>query len=527
MQSFLIPAADPNATPSTIAARRKLAEAMLAASTDAQPVQSWSQGAAKIAQAMMGGLAMRRAGQEEAAGRKSAGEALAAALNGNPSQQDYGPALSNPWIDPSVVTGIMNHRDQVAYQQQQMGLQQQQFQLAQDQAKQSQAWHDQQMQLEQDKFRWEQGAPQRNIDMLNGVFGGGVPPAGPQAPAAAAAPIPAPMQQAPAAPPAAAPPLTYQAPGIPGGQGVTAMPGRGIDVAAQQAVANAAAQPPAAAGGATPAQATLAPAAPPQQPQQDGPRIDQGSIPIPPEVMRAVRLAAISNPAAGAQMIQEYRQHQADQMRQDYYQSPQVAGKKQLAESVATQSVKDATDWHDKALSASNDIDVINQGRDLLNGGMFTGRFADWQTSFNSSLEAAGIKSSDPRVSNTQAYAGLLGNRVGNIIKQFGAGTGLSDADRKYAQAIAGGDVSIDEPAIRKLLDIGERLDRATIERYNKQFFPVFDGQGAGGTYRVDMPAERPPQASQPGAPSAGAIEDGYRFKGGNPADPNSWEKVQ
>ncbi len=36
-----------------------------------------------------------------------------------------------------------------------------------------------------------------------------------------------------------------------------------------------------------------------------------------------------------------------------------------------------------------------------------------------------------------------------------------------------------------------------------------------------------PSNPAQSGGPKAGTVEDGYRFKGGNPSDPNSWEKVK
>jgi len=48
-------------------------------------------------------------------------------------------------------------------------------------------------------------------------------------------------------------------------------------------------------------------------------------------------------------------------------------------------------------------------------------------------------------------------------------------------------------------------------------------GRAAGDIERV---LNAGPQAKPQGGPAVGAVQDGYRFKGGNPADPKSWEKL-
>jgi len=109
-------------------------------------------------------------------------------------------------------------------------------------------------------------------------------------------------------------------------------------------------------------------------------------------------------------------------------------------------------------------------GRDLLNSGAITGAGADFFVGLNQGLKTAGIDFGFADASaNSQAYAAAMGQNTAKLIKQFGAGTGLSDGDRKYAEKIAAGQITMDEKAIRRILDINDRAARNVITGHNKK----------------------------------------------------------
>lgn len=95
MPSFVIPAAT-GGTPDSVNKRRRMAELMLASGMQAEPIRHWSQGANKIAQALIGGLGIRRAEGMETEGRKGANAALVKALQGG-DQSALMEAINNPW----------------------------------------------------------------------------------------------------------------------------------------------------------------------------------------------------------------------------------------------------------------------------------------------------------------------------------------------------------------------------------------------------------------------------------------------
>ena len=77
--------------------------------------------------------------------------------------------------------------------------------------------------------------------------------------------------------------------------------------------------------------------------------------------------------------------------------------------------------------------------------------------------------------------------------------------------------------AVGKVIDL---LQTRLASREKQLGLPVTDVRGAANELRATIPGGPSPQPSN-GPIAPGAIEDGYRFRGGNPADKNNWERVQ
>lgn len=143
---------------------------------------------------------------------------------------------------------------------------------------------------------------------------------------------------------------------------------------------------------------------------------------------------------------------------------------KQFEGELGKLQAKELIDSRKEAEDARAIIDTVNTGRELLNEGTLVGAGADFLVGFNNALSRAGLDFGyNDAAKNTQAYAAAIGNNVGRIISLFGAGTGLSDADREFAKLIAGGNIQVTEAALRRILDINERAARGVIALHNER----------------------------------------------------------
>jgi hypothetical protein len=187
------------------------------------------------------------------------------------------------------------------------------------------------------------------------------------------------------------------------------------------------------------------------------------------------------------------------------------AGEKEFEKELGKGKAKIIENGYTAAQDAVAITDTINTGRQLLSQGMVTGAGAEYLVNFGQALKQVGIDISSDATSNSQAYAAAMANNVGRIIKLFGAGTGLSNADREYAEKMAGGKITLDERALRRILDINEKLARDTITRHNANV----DKFGAGDELKINLP---------PSLPSTSSNQQALEWARQNRGDPRAAE---
>lgn len=185
----------------------------------------------------------------------------------------------------------------------------------------------------------------------------------------------------------------------------------------------------------------------------------------------------------------------------------------------------------DLATAARDEVLAINRAREQLDapGGIFSGAGADVRLKVAKVAEFLGVPNAD-KIANTEAFGSAIGTRVLSLVKGLGAGTGISNADRDFAAAMAGGNIKLDEQSIRKILDIGERAARARIDQHNGLADRTLKSSDAlrdyGSVYHVDQPDQYQRANQAMPVPKAGTVMNGFKYLGGNPNDQRSWGRI-
>ena len=157
--------------------------------------------------------------------------------------------------------------------------------------------------------------------------------------------------------------------------------------------------------------------------------------------------------------------------------------------SIGGGNAKNLLDQQGAAQDAVTSLQSTQEALSLLNSGVITGFGADFKLGLGKALQQVGFHGADDAIANTEAYVAQRVQETGRLIKMFGSGTGLSDADRAYAAKAAAGQISLDEASIRKILEINQRAAQNVISRFNSRLQDVGTNGGGLGSMAVNPPA--------------------------------------
>lgn len=110
---------------------------------------------------------------------------------------------------------------------------------------------------------------------------------------------------------------------------------------------------------------------------------------------------------------------------------------------------------YESATAASKGLEAISNAADDLDAGIKSGAPAKITLAIAKWGKALGL-SDDPAIINTEAYRANMARETFQLIKNLGSGTAISNTDLVFADKASGGEITLDDASMARLLDIAQ-----------------------------------------------------------------------
>jgi hypothetical protein len=155
-----------------------------------------------------------------------------------------------------------------------------------------------------------------------------------------------------------------------------------------------------------------------------------------------------------------------------------------MGDELAKVGAKSFSELAENAGKSAAALSTINRSLPTIDN-MFTGAGAEIKLNIARYAEAMGLSGKyivDPAsIVDTEAYMANAGQRVAEYIVNLGSGTGLSDADREYAQAVVAGKITVSAETLKRLLKELKQGAQNKINRYKQTRSRVAKSLGKDG----------------------------------------------
>ena len=161
-----------------------------------------------------------------------------------------------------------------------------------------------------------------------------------------------------------------------------------------------------------------------------------------------------------------------------------------MADELSKVGAKNFAELYEGARAAGLTLDSIDKTFPNIDN-MFTGKLAEVKLSISKYAKEFGLDISDligdDTITNTEEFMTRAADRVAQYIKNLGAGTGLSDADREYSERAVGGQIKLDAKTLKRLLTSLRRAAENKVTTYMNTKEKLSKSLGKGNQSALDF----------------------------------------